>query len=403
MSRLRILPGQITAQITAADIPSLLNTLTNNGIALQNIRYCDDLTVRITVIRQDYSRLLTFSERHGAVVKTLGISGVFLTASQLGKRPVLLAFLLTIFLLACYIPSRIFFISVEGNVDIPENYIIEVAAECGIDFGAKRRMVRSEMMKNRLLEKIPQLQWAGVNTSGCTAVISVREKTTQEKQTAPKFAVSSIVASRDGIIQSCTVLQGNPLCAVGQAVKAGQTLVSGYLDCGIVTKTTLASAEIKALTFREMELVSPTATAFRGVKQETKTRYSLRIGKNLIKFFKDSGNSHTSCGKIYSEEYVYLPGGFLLPIAVIKETEIYYEDSREEPAVSDTGDWLQDYAEEYLKVTMIAGEILSAESEVNPTADACYLYGKYACTEMIGQIKYEQTIPKDDVKWQNES
>ena len=38
-------------------------------------------------------------------------------------------------------------------------------------------MIRSEKVKNSLLQRIPQLQWAGINTDGCVAVISVREKT----------------------------------------------------------------------------------------------------------------------------------------------------------------------------------------------------------------------------------
>lgn len=398
MQRLKILPGHIVAEITSANISALLNVLLTNDIRLQDMQYRDDLTVRITVRRQDYSKLAYLAEKHGAVVKNTGIFGVFPIVNRFLKRPVLMIFLLLVFLLSCYVPSRIFFISVEGNSQVPEKYILEVAAECGIDFGAKRRVVRSEMMKNRLLEKIPQLQWAGINTSGCTAVISVREKNLTDKQAEPNYKVSSIVASRDGIIQSCTVQQGNTLCAVGQAVKAGQVLVSGYLDCGIVTKTTRADAEIKALTFRDLEVIAPYATGVKGEKQETKTKYSLRIGKNLIKFYKDSGNLDTTCGKIYSEEYVYLPGGFRLPVAIMKETEIDYDADRGELPASDTGEWVEDFANSYLKETMISGKIISDDAEVSPAAGGFRLRGRYACTEMIGQIKQEDFLPKDDGK-----
>ncbi len=398
MGRPKILPGHIAVEITSADISVLLNTLAMNGIVLQNIRYCDDLTVHISVSRQVYAKVLAIAEKQGAVVRILGVFGVFPIVSRFLRRPVLMLFLLLVFLLTCYIPGRIFFISVEGNAYVPDRYILEVAAECGIDFGANRRLVRSEMMKNRLLESIPQLQWAGINTSGCTAVISVREKTSAEKQIEPKYRVSSIVASRDGVIQSCTVLQGNALCTVGQAVKAGQILVSGYLDCGIVTKTARADAEIKALTFRDLQLITPMPTGIRGEKRDAKTHYGLRIGKKLIKFHKDSGNLDTTCGKIYSEEYVYLPGGFQLPIAIVKETEIRYDADGGELPVSDTGEWLKDFANNYLKKTMISGEIISADAEVTPGADVFCLRGKYACVEMIGQIRNEETIPKDDEK-----
>ena len=398
MRHFKILPGHIVAEITCADISALLNTFAMHGMVLQRVQHRDDLTVRITVRRQDYVQLTELSDKQGAVVKYRGIFGVFPVVNRFAKRPVLMMFLLFVFLLTCFVPGRIFFINVEGNTQVPERYILEIAAECGIDFGAKRRLIRSEMMKNRLLKKIPQLQWAGINTSGCTAVISVRERTSADQQIEPDYQVSSIVASRDGIIQSCIVQKGNALCTVGQAVKAGQVLVSGYLDCGIVTKTTRADAEIKALTFRDLEVIAPYATTVKGPKQETKTKYSLRIGKKLIKFYKDSGNLDTTCGKIYSEEYVYLPGGFSLPVSIVKETEIYYDADRGELPVSDTGEWVKDFANSYLKETMISGEIISDDTEVSPDAGAFYLQGRYSCMEMIGLVKQEEFIPKDDGK-----
>ena len=398
VKKINILPGNIIAEITCADIASLLNALTASGIQLQNIQYRDDLTVCITIHRNCYHNVVALSEKYGGVAKKKAVFGAFPLTERLIKRPVLMVFLLTVFLASCYVPGRIFFLRVEGNTLVPEKYIIEVAEDCGIHFGAKRRLVRSEIMKNKILEQIPQLQWAGINTSGCTAVISVREKTDSDQQDVSKHQVSSIVAARDGIIQSCTVQQGNALCAVGQAVKAGQVLVSGYLDCGIVTKTTQADAEIKALTFRNLEVVSPRAAIIKGVEQEAKTRYALRIGKKLIKFYKDSGNLDATCGKIYSEEYVHLPGGFRLPVAIVKETEFSYTVTAEELTVSDTGEWIKDFACNHLENTMISGEIISADAVVTPDADGFCLKGRYACMEMIGRIKYEGFIPKDDKK-----
>lgn len=396
MGELKILPGYITAEITSADTANLLNTLVLSGITIGNVRYCDALTVIVSVNRHQHEQLVLLAEKCGAVVKKTETFGVFLKIGRLWKRPILLMFFTIVFLLGCYVPSRIFFISVDGNSQVPQKYILQVAEECGINFGAKRRLVRSEMMKNRLLEKIPQLQWAGINTSGCTAIISVREKTTSDEQMKSKYQVSSIVASRDGIIQSCTVQQGNALCAVGQAVKAGQVLVSGYLDCGIVTKTTQADAEINALTFRDVEVISPNAVVVKEAKQRTTTNYALRIGKKLIKFYKDSGNLDTSCGKIYLEEYIHLPGGFRLPIAVVKEIDVGYVEVKDELPAPDTGQWIKDFAYDHLKKTMISGEIISADVDVKPYAGVLLLQGRYACKEMIGQIKYEESIPKDD-------
>ncbi len=396
MAQWQFLLGRRELEVTCADRVALINALNNAKIRLQNVIYNNDLTIRVTIAECDLKRMLKIAEKLGASVKERGRSGAYPFAIAILQRPVLLVFLGILLLLVCYIPSRVFFISIEGNTTIPYKLIVETAQECGIDFGASRRQVRSEKMKNALLEKIPQLQWAGINTRGCTAVISVREKTTQDVEKTAENTVCSIVAARDGVIQNCTVFQGNPLCSVGQAVKAGQTLVSGYMDCGIVIKTTCADAEINALTFRELEVISPAPAAERGEMIKQKNCYSLQIGKKLIKLSKDSGNSGTECVKIYMEKYLCLPGGFRLPVTLVKETFCFYEDAAESQTMSDSGDWLSGFSKSYLEGAMIAGKIMTAQEEISSGEDACYLYGKYACMEMIGQVKYEQKLLKDE-------
>ena len=150
------------------------------------------------------------------------------------------------------VPGRVFFIEIEGNQQIPDRLILEVVQENGIQFGAVRRDIRSEKIKNILLEKIPQLQWVGVNTNGCVAVISVRER--QFENDSQEYSFGSIVASRDAIIQQITVLRGTQLCKVGQAVKAGEILVSAYKDYGISVKMTGAKAEIYGQTEHNLDV-----------------------------------------------------------------------------------------------------------------------------------------------------
>ena len=86
-----------------------------------------------------------------------------------------------------------------------------------------------------------------------------------------------------------------------------------------------------------------------------------------------------------------------MPVAIIKETATTYQETNDTPAEAESMDWLADSARSYLQNSMVAGEIISAETEVNAIDSAHYLYGKYACTEMIGQVKYEQTLTKDEM------
>ena len=394
--RIPFLGGMCRLEIVCADTVRLLNTLTNAQLQMKDVVYRNDLTVELTIPASQYRVLKEIADKQGAKVTRLGIKGFVNSMQILVKRPVLTACFLLLFLATCYLPSRILFVSVEGNTTIPTKAILEAVENCGISFGTSRRSIRSEVIKNTLLQQIPQLQWAGVNTVGCTAIVSVKEKTVSEKQEDTEQRVSSIVAIRDGIIQDCTVLQGSSLCTVGQAVKAGQTLVSGYVNTGLLIRGTQADAEISALTARDVEIIAPRADKGRGDITGVSRKYSVKFGKNLINFYKDSGHPHTECVKIYLERYLTLPGGFRLPVALITETVYHYEFTEENAVSSENMQWLEQYAEDYLQSQMIGGQILSRVTKTEPIDGAYYLYGKYACRELIGKSKFEDTLLKDD-------
>ena len=383
--------GVICAEITSAVPAEALTAANAMGISLFDVTYTDDLTVIVHLNRSDYAALCGLLERRGERIRITGKHGMYWKAKTLIRRPVFLVGMIFLLLLVLYLPSRIFFVRVDGNSSVPERLIIAKAEACGIRFGASRREVRSERMKNALLEAIPELQWAGVNTSGCVATISVKERSVTEK-TQSKHSVGSVVAIRDGIIRQCTVLRGNSLCKVGQAVKEGQVLVSGYTDCGLSIKATCADAEIYGETRRDLQVITPLASEVRSDAHNVKTRYSLLIGKKLIKLFKDSGISDTTCVKMYKENYLTLPGGFQLPIAVVEEQIYDYMPSSASSANTDDYTWMQHFSADYLSSLMVAGEITDADVSVDLLDNCCYFYGEYTCYEMIGRVQSEEIV-----------
>lgn len=392
MGLLKSLGGVVSIEITSADVAGVLREINAMDITLLNVIHTADLSVQCCLHRKDFAAVTKLLDRRGEKAEIVKKEGLYWTGIRVLKRPVLLVGMSILLLLAMFLPTRIFFVKVEGNTAIPSRLIIQKAELCGIAFGASRREVRSEKMKNALLAAIPELQWAGVNTSGCVATVSVREKSTAEIQNKTTDGVSSIIAARDGIITECTVLRGNALCRVGQAVKAGQTLVSGYTDCGISIQVTRADAQITAQTLRDLEVVTPASAAVRGEITGQETKYSLLIGKKLINFYKCSGISDTSCVKMYSEDYLTLPGGFQLPVALVTEQWIYYDTNAVQFMEEASYEWLEAYSEDYLLGQMIAGQILDAESLLRLQSGTCILTGQYACQEMIGQVVSEEII-----------
>lgn len=385
----RTLSGTMQVELTSADPAAALLAMQKHGIEVRKIEKNEELTLTFQIDRRNYSRLYQLAQTRSDTLRITKKSGLYWTVTGLKKRPVLVLGMLLLLLISWWVPRRIFFVQVEGNTSIPARLIAEKAAECGIVFGANRREVRSERMKNALLEAIPQLSWAGINTSGCTAVITVRERevTEQQKQQA---GITSIVAAQDGVIREMTVLRGNALCGTGQAVKKGQVLISGYTDCGICIRASGAAGEIFAETKRVQSAVMPSVFMNRRKKTGEAKKYSLIIGKKRIFFTNSSGISDTSCAKIYEEKYMTLPGGFVLPVAVAVETWIFYDTEEQSHPLA--AEILLASSRAYLLDQMRAGTILTASEKIVAEDDSVYLHADYSCYEMIGITRIEENV-----------
>ena len=385
----RSLDGLVTAELTSAALTQAVKAVSEHNIEIFHLEQKDDLTAVFQLRRRDVPTLRKLTDRRHETLRILEKSGLYWTGRTLLKRKLLLFGMSLIFFLALFLPTRVLFVRVEGNEGVPARLILEKAGECGISFGASRREVRSERTKNALLSLIPELQWAGVNTSGCTAVISVRERT-DDGQKEENHGVSRIVASRDGVVTSVTVTSGNGLCVPGQAVKAGQTLVSGFTDCGLSIRASRAQGEIFASTRWDLEVLSPSKAEAKSKKLGTTKKYAVVIGKKRINFYKDSGISGTSCDKMYKEIYVTLPGGFRLPVKLVMEEWTEWETSA--GTVDPDEALLSEFAGSYLRGQMVAGTIRGREEAFEQTEAVCRLQGHYDCLEMIGRERSEEII-----------
>lgn len=387
----RSLNGTVKIQITSADPAGVICSLYGNGIPVENVHYVDELTFQCQVQRQYTKRVIALVDRRSDQWKILSHKGIFWSIQRLINRPVLVAGVLIFILLTVFLPTRIYFFRVEGNTSVPDKYILELASEYGISFGAVRREIRSEQVKNALLHAIPQLEWVGINTAGCVATISVRERQVGEPA-QPVRGISSIVAIRDGVVQEVTVTGGSAACKVGQAVRAGQVLISGYTDCGLSIRAERAKGEIYATTNRQMTFILPENFVQRGHRVSQNQRFSIIIGKKRINFYQDSGNLDATCVKMYEENYVTLPGGFQLPIAIVTETWIDYESAAPAATVEENSRTMSSLAQDYLRSQMVAGTILSKDESFSQQDGFLLLYGKYGCLEMIGQERSEEII-----------
>jgi len=389
MSFWHSLNGMIEVRITSASPEITLSAIGEENIPVFQVRSIGDLTVSFRIPRQNLPQLKALAEKRGDNLQLTGYRGIHWTLRSLLRRPVLLGGIACLILSALVIPRFVFFVEVDGNAAVADNRILEAAEICGIRFGARRAEVRSEQVKNALLSEVPELQWAGVNTRGCTAIISVRERSPEEKR-EEEHRVSSIVALRDGVILSCTATRGTLVCAEGQAVHTGELLISGYTDCGFSIQATEAQGEIFAQTIRKIRVLTPDVRLEKGAERDRAVDISLLVGKKRINLWKDSGIWDSSCGRMYKEYYVTLPGGFTLPLAVCVETITDWEMQKTQLPQETAEAMLAAFSKSYLSRQMIAGEILQSDLALSCNSGGYVLEGSFLCREMIGGVRIEK-------------
>lgn len=382
------LAGQLHLELTSAELEEALGAYAARNIPLLQLQRQGELSCRFWIHRRDYEALQSLARRRGDSLKLLRRRGLYWHMRNLLRRPVLLAGLALLVGATLYLPSRVLFVRVEGNAQIPAGQILAAAEQCGISFWAQRRDVRSERVKNALLEQLPGLQWAGVNTSGCVATISVRERRSFPERMPT--GVSQMYAAVDGYVVSAIATSGTLLVQPGQTVRRGQKLISGYTDCGLCIQAGQAQGEVFAQTERTLRAVTPEFYLRRGPLLEKNRRFSLLLGKKRINFGKGSGISGSSCGRMYEEYYVTLPGGFRLPAALCVETQLRYDTTMQRLSAQQAQAALSDFAQRYLHQQMLAGQIQSSRCQLRRISGGYQLEGAYRCLEMIGRLRQEQ-------------
>lgn len=379
-----VLLGTIRLHILCADMEGLLKALKRGGVPVRDFSAQSDLEAAFSVPGYGRRKCCAILSRRGVTYTITQKRGIL---AWLGRHKDRLPLGLCIGVLTAFflwLPTRVLFLETEGAETVYPRQILAAAEVSGIRFFGAGAEIRSEHLKNHLLGQLPQLQWAGINCNGSLAVITVRERTDTQSPMREE-GYSDIVASRDGIVVSISVLEGQTRCHVGQAVRKGELLVSGCVDHEFQPQYTHSEAEIFALTQHPVDLAIPASWHKKVYTGRETTRWSLLVGRKRINLSGNSGILPTTCDKIYRENYVRLPGGWQLPLGLVRETLREYTLQPEPLSRQEAEDILQGRSRAMTRENMLAGEILCCQQESEAQKGRYVLHFNYTCREMIAR------------------
>lgn len=391
------LQGYVIAEICGASPEWSLEKLSGARVAFLKPQRTDDFTIRLVLLQRDLPKARTAAQRAMCELCVLQEHGFRQVFGGLWKRRGFALLLLLAMAGAFVIPKFVFFYEVVGNETVPEAQILRELQNLGVGFGTYGPSIHPQELKNRMLLQIPKLQWLTVQQSGMRACVVVRERPEAiavEERRAPM----NVVAGKDGVITSVSAMEGNCLCAVGQAVKKGQVLISAYTDLEFTTRVCAALGEVYAETLAQKTARCPDTVLQKTPNGKNSRSVSLLVGEKRWNIFANGGNSDGRCDKITKTHMLTLPLGLTIPIGLeIVEQRGY--DLTPAPLEKDAAEkLLEQQVTQSVQQDMLAGTILEERSELSRCSGIYELTASVRCEEMIARqvrasILKEETIP----------
>ena len=391
----KFLRETLLLRIRGASPERCLNRWSSAGLSFWALERVSEFVFQCQVYAAELPALKREAARSQCELELLRRSGLPLLLRRLRRRPVLLLGFPAALLLAFFLNSFVWFIRVEGNERVPSSRILHELEEEGVRFGAWGLGLNSEDLKNRMLNRIPELRWLAVNPSGGVVTVLTAEREPEEPP-LEQGGVAHLVATRPGLIRELRVINGFAVKAAGDPVQTGDILISGLMEWTTHTQATRAMGEVYAETYREERIICPDTAlekVYTGRTASCKTLIFQRIRRKI------SGNSSifgTMCDRMIETKAWTLPGGWQLPIQLETETLLEYELRSVALAQPEAEAILTGEARRLTEDAMTAGQIESQSSTIQKKTDSYLCRVNMNCVEMIARTLPVELFGEDD-------
>lgn len=373
--------GEITVRGDARDAAHILNLCMELDIPFRKSKQAGD-GFYLTFSPIDGETFLRVSGDRGLLLTTVKKSGLPHLCYRYRNRVGLFVGFLFVTVMVLYSSQLVWNVRITGNERLHEDTARELLSSYGLTAGRYIPSLSFDEMEMKILLENPDIAWISIHRSGTTVNVELRET---DRGTRDEGGTSAnLVASTDGLIERIEVFDGRTLVKVGDAVRAGEVLVSGLYDTSKKgLRMTRATGAVYARTVYDICIEVPFAYEKKVYTGEEKQERSIKFFGKEIKVFTNTRNDVGTCDIIYYEKMLSLVGGREIPVGIRTVRYLGYTTEEARYSEAEAMDEAFFRLQNQLSTLSERAELLGKEITFEMTDEAYILRCRVVCIEDI--------------------
>ncbi|WP_312698875.1 sporulation protein YqfD [Sedimentibacter sp.] len=314
-----LVTGYVTVRLRATNFEKVMNLLQKKGISIWDVER-KDYGIKFKMSYEDYRKYADIIKK--TKMEPVDKKGLLYNLTKLKVRK---GFVLGIFALVVslyVITSLIWNVQVVGTNNTTAKNIITVLEKNNIKMPISHAAVEPKHLETILYKNFDNFKFVEVYIEGSNLIIFVKEKEI-ERADIKKNDPTSIISTKNAIINKVIAKSGQPVVKEGDVVYEGQTLVMGIVKNKNSEEFMMVPSEgtIYGKTYYNFELREPKQKDVEVSTNKSKSVYYLHLNGKSNKILSDKSPFENYN---YKEHTVRIPLlSNLTGISIIKGT--YYE------------------------------------------------------------------------------
>lgn len=334
--------GVLVVKLYSNTPERFLNICNANQIKMWDLRLVDEYYY-FKIFPAEYYRLKSILKKTASRTVITEKRGFPFLLFRYRKHNCFAAGILLAFFMLYVISLFVWDISVEGNVMLTDDVILDALRQEGTKHGMFIKKISCDDLEKYLRNTFDDLTWVSVEINGTRLIIHVKEND-EDFVVAKAKEECDLSASKSGIIHSIVTRSGTPMVHVGDEVEEGDILVSGTVyvyddyETVISKKKVCADADILIDTVYEYKDSLKIKYTYKIFTGEKKKFLYVKVFDSLVRI--GLNPQYENYETILTDYQVKLNENFYLPV--------HYGEITHSEYIEETGKYTEKEAENIL-------------------------------------------------------